>query len=340
MQLHFNSIYESIPGPKWQKLFYERWPAYKAWLDANISEKTASTRTSLRALREYMPEMVPIHQNLCHLVNADEQALRFLTGFQPPAYYSACSQAVSTKGTVQLIRNYDYHPDQIEGILKLSSWHGKKVMASSDSLIGAIDGMNEDGLAVSLTFGGRQVVGFGFGIPFILRYVLEFCSTVAEAVEVLMRVPSHMSYNVTLVDRSGAFKTLQLAPDRSTLVTDATFSVNHQNPEEWPENAIFNKTFERETFLKETLSDKELSAQALADSFSQPPLYNNLFSEGLGTLYTAIYSPLEGTVQLRWPNDFMIQNLNNFHEETRLITFNQSPSLPKKRRKTKSFKQL
>ena len=41
--------------------------------------------------------------------------------------------------------------------------------------------MNDDGLAVSLTFGGRRVLGDGFGIPIVLRYLLETCGTVEEA---------------------------------------------------------------------------------------------------------------------------------------------------------------
>ncbi len=65
----------------------------------------------------------------------------------------------------------------------------------SDGLWGLLDGMNAAGLVLSLTFGGRQVVGEGFGVPLILRYVLEFCRTTEEATEVLARIPCHMTYN-------------------------------------------------------------------------------------------------------------------------------------------------
>ncbi|HAJ19087.1 MAG TPA: hypothetical protein DCL95_03350, partial [Rhodospirillaceae bacterium] len=62
---------------------------------------------------------------------------------------------------------------------------------------GVLDGVNEKGLAVSLTFGGRRAVGEGFGIPVILRNILEFCATVEDAAKVLAEVPTHMAYNVT-----------------------------------------------------------------------------------------------------------------------------------------------
>jgi len=38
-------------------------------------------------------------------------------------------------------------------------------MGMSDCLWGLLDGVNGDGLCASLTFGGRRIVGVGFGIP-------------------------------------------------------------------------------------------------------------------------------------------------------------------------------
>ena len=175
MQLHFNAISEpGKPGSKWQKLYNTHWSAYKSWLKSKGTTNYPDLKTSQEALKKYMPEMWPTYQRLCKLAKGDKVAARFLTGFQPPAYISGCSQAVTTGKDIQLVRNYDFHPDLMEGTQLLTSWNGKKVIATSDCLIGVVDGMNEDGLAISLTFGGRKEVGVGFGIPFILRYVLEF----------------------------------------------------------------------------------------------------------------------------------------------------------------------
>ena len=113
-----------------------------------------------------------------------------------------------------LARNYDLHPDLNEGVIIRTGWSGRRVLGTSEFLWGLADGMNEDGLALSLAFGGSREVGPGFGITLILRYVLEVCTTVPDALEVLARLPSHMAYNVTLLDRHGAAKTVQLAPAR------------------------------------------------------------------------------------------------------------------------------
>ena len=329
MQLHFNAVSEpGLPGKKWQRLYNAHWKAYKAWLSSKGKTYNPDLKASQAALRKYMPEMWPTYKRLCKLAKADEVAACFLTGFQPPAYISACSNAVLSGKEVQLVRNYDFHPDLMEGTQLLSAWNGKKVIATSDCLIGAVDGMNEDGLAISLTFGGRKVVGKGFGIPFILRYVLEFCSNVEEAVAALIRIPSHMSYNVTVVDRTGTFKTVRLAPDREPLVTDAAFTTNHQGHVDWPENAAFNKTLERSAFLEKILAKKELNAAEIADSFLKKPLYNKRFKEGFGTLFTAVYRPVEGIVEMRWPREKVSQTFDAFQEQYKLINFEQAATAP------------
>ncbi|MEZ4932265.1 MAG: carcinine hydrolase/isopenicillin-N N-acyltransferase family protein [Saprospiraceae bacterium] len=113
-------------------------------------------KTAQDALKYYMPEMLPTYERLCKLTNADKLAARFLTGYQPPAFISGCSQAVLTEGVVQLVRNYDYHPNLIEGAQLLTAWNGKKVIGTSDCLSGLLDGMNEDGSWLFPSLWGAQ----------------------------------------------------------------------------------------------------------------------------------------------------------------------------------------
>lgn len=324
MYLHFNAISEpGLPGKKWQKFYNTHCKSYRAWLNKKGNVYEADLETSQAALREYMPEMWPTYQRLCELAKADHVMAKFLTGFQPPAYISACSNAVLTGDEIQLVRNYDYHPDLTEGTQLYSAWNGKKVIATTDCLIGVLDGMNQDGLAVSLTFGGRKNVGKGFGIPFILRYVLEFCSNIEEAVAALVRIPTHMSYNITVVDKTGKFKTVQVAPDKEAVVTDVPFATNHQGKVEWSENASFDNTVERSEFIENLLAKKGIDAKTVANSFLQKPLYNTSFNVGFGTLFTAVYRPKEGVVEMCWPNYKISQTFDGFHEQYKLIIYKQ-----------------
>ncbi|WP_127844800.1 C45 family autoproteolytic acyltransferase/hydolase [Psychroflexus aestuariivivens] len=334
MQIHFKTISEpGIPGQKWQNLFFTHWEAYKKWLIENEKEApTADLKTSQAALKTHMPEIWPTYVRLCELAGADEVAAKFLTGYQPPFYVTGCSNAIFEGEDFQLVRNYDHHPDLFEGVQMLTKWNRKKVIATNDCLIGVLDGINEDGLVVSLTFGGRKITGEGFGIPFILRYVLEFCNNVDEAIETLIRIPTHMAYNVTLADRLGHYKTIRVAPNEEAVITNAAFTTNHQKKIDWPENAKFNKTVERALFLKNLLAEDQLSASDLVEAFLRKPLYNDLFKQGFGTLFTAAYQPITGRVDLRWPKQKISQSFQHFVEQDKLIHLQQRKKKAKPRK--------
>jgi predicted choloylglycine hydrolase len=336
MQIQFTSISEpGLAGKKWLDLFTTHWEAYKKWLLENEDEAYAADLfTSQEALKTYMPKLWPTYVHLCQITHADELVARFLTGYKPPSYVSGCSNAVIKDEQTHLIRNYDHHPDLFEGVQILTRWNHKKVIATSDCLIGVLDGMNEDGLAVSLTFGGRKKIDDGFGMPFILRYVLEFCANVEEAVVQLMNIPSHMAYNVTLVDSSGHHKTMRLAPGEEPVITTADYTTNHQKKIRWPENAAFNKTVERSTFLKHLLTEESLTKEELIQTFLRKPLYNNMYKQGFGTLFTAAYSPESRDVELHWPHQALKQSFLNFKEESLAIQFQQKKT---RKQRAKNF---
>ena len=87
-------------------------------------------------------------------------------------------------------------------------------------MLGLLDGVNEQGLAVSLAFGGRRVVGDGFEMPTVLRYVLETCENTIEAVPALRAFPSHMADNVTVLNALGKHATVMASPDHPARVTE------------------------------------------------------------------------------------------------------------------------
>jgi predicted choloylglycine hydrolase len=250
LPLAFQSIREAAPGAQFQSLFGRLWPAYEAWFFSEGETARPPYLSSWRALRTAMPELEPTYLRLCELAGGGDRAARFLSLYCPPPYLSGCSQLIWNDGEPALIRNYDYAPWLCEGVLLLTTWNGRRVMAMSDCAWGVLDGLNEDGLAVSLSFGGRRALGVGFGAPLLLRYVLEFCTTVSDAARALARIPVHMAYNITMVDRKGHFLTLFLSPDRAAVVRNVPFATNHQNRVEMPHHAAFTRSVEREQFLR------------------------------------------------------------------------------------------
>ncbi|KZZ67522.1 C45 family autoproteolytic acyltransferase/hydolase, partial [Sulfitobacter sp. HI0129] len=236
----------ATPGPKWAGLFAEYWPDYHAWWLKEGEAARPTYAQCRRAMTEHMPELVPLYDELCKLAGGGDQAARFLSFYCPPPYLSACSQAIWAGKEPVMVRNYDYNPLAFDSLVLRTEWQGRRVMGTSDGLWGLVDGVNDAGLSISLTFGGRRVVGRGFGVPLILRYVLQTCKTTEEAGKVLARVPTHMSYNVTVLDRKRNYLTAMMAPDRPAHITHAAVATNHQENVEWVSHARFTATVERE----------------------------------------------------------------------------------------------
>lgn len=321
MRLTFRAIAEAEPGPVWAGLFASLWAPYRKWW----SKEGLSTRPTYlecrAAFHKHMPEMAPLYEQLCDLVGGGDMESRFLSFYRPPKYMAGCSQAVWPGEEPLLVRNYDYNANAFDGLLLQTGWGGRRVIGMSDGLFGLIDGMNDAGLCVSLTFGGRREVGDGFGVPIILRYILQTCETTAEAEAALKRVPCHMSYNVTVLDKDRKYSTTYLAPDRETKVTRSPVATNHQGRVEWSSHARFTATVERERYLLQRLTLHPETQERFIGAFLRPPLYSTAFSEGFGTLFTAAYRPRSAAMDLRWPGTVWPQSMEHFAPSERTILF-------------------
>ncbi len=320
-ELTFEAISERDPGERWQEMFQRHWPAYERWFLSEGIEARQTYLAGLRALRKYMPELVPVYEKLTDLAGGGDLAARFLSFYCPPPYLSGCSQAVWPGDEPMLVRNYDYAPELSDGVILSSRWNERWVSGISDGLFGLVDGMNDTGLAVSLTFGGRTIVGDGFGVPLILRYVLEFCRTTEEASEALKRIPCHMAYNVTVVDRDGRHLTAYLSPDRGTVISDARVATNHQEQVEWHKHARATATVERERFLLQRLTLHDEPADRFIGAFLKPPLYSTAFDRGFGTLYTSVYWPARGIIEYRWPGETWRHDVDRLDQGIRRIRY-------------------
>jgi predicted choloylglycine hydrolase len=297
----FRAIQELDLGPKWAGVFEERWPHYRAWFLREGEAARPSYATSARMLRAHMPELIPAYERVVELAGGGDLAARMLSLYRPPPYLAACSQGVwNGDGRPMLVRNYDYAPSRFEGALWSTNLL-RPVIGMSDCLWGLLDGVNDAGLAVSLTFGGRRALGDGFGIPIVVRYVLETCEDVAQARETLARLPYSLSHNLTVVDRRGRFLTAYLSPDREPIFREFPAATNHQGIVEWPEQARATRTIERERCIVGLIEDRDLTRDGFVAAFLRDPLFSTAYASGFGTLYTAAYDVSEGAVELRWP---------------------------------------
>lgn len=329
-KLTFRARQEPTPGSGWQARFKAQGPAYRAWYLGMGDAARPCLKTCLAKLDEHMPELVPLHRRLVELAGSDELDARMLALYNPPPFVTGCSQAAWVGDSPLLIRNYDYPVTRLEGLLLYTQWTGRRVIGMSDCLWGLLDGVNEDGLAVSLTFGGRPAIGDGFAVSLIVRYLLEVCSSVAEGCEVLARVPVHASQNITLVDAAGDFITAYISPDRPARFVDTPVTTNHQDSVAWPAYEQLVHSVKRERRLLQLLADPAMTTAALREAFFEPPLYSRSYAVGAGTLYNACYYPAEGRVELRWPHEQWDQSFDDFRALEHTETYGAAASASKR----------
>jgi predicted choloylglycine hydrolase len=320
MQITFCAVAEDVPDRKWRAVWERHWHAYSRWFLREGARARPTYLASLRALKAHMPELLPAYERLVSIAGGGDVEARFLSMWCPPVYVGGCSQAIFVGEVPWLLRNYDYSPQLLEGTWLATRLLGGRVVGMADCLWGVLDGMNERGLAASLAFGGRTVVGRGFGIPLVLRYVLEIAGTTREAIAILKRVPVHMAYTVALVDRGGRHATVFVAPDRPAQVVRRLVSTNHQTKVEWPRHAAATRSVERAAALEQAVR-RAGSVDDLLRVFLRPPVYQTAYDRGNGTLYTAVYRPAAGAIELAWPAGRWRQDINAFVDGARSVAF-------------------
>lgn len=315
-------VNEDKPGDKWLEFYKQTIAGYRKWFLQEGEFSRPNYQACHNAIKQYMPELEPLWLSLIEMTGADDLDARLLSFYNPAPYASGCSQAVWAKYNPILVRNYDYDLGLAEMRVLKSRWFDTEVIASTDCLWGVLDGMNEHGLAVSLSFGGTRDRGDGFGIPIILRYILEFCTTTEQAIEVLLRVPTHMAYNVTILDANYTVNTVELHPNNLPLVSHIPLAVNHQGEYELTDYAIFSKSYERKKFLIDKLYDPMINIESFIDSFEYVPLFADNYKQGFGTIYTAVYNPTLKATEFRWPHGVRrYKSFESFEDEAFWVTY-------------------
>jgi predicted choloylglycine hydrolase len=266
----------------------------------------------------YLPELAGTYAALADLAD-DDLAATMLTLWDPPKFLPGCSQVGLVDGSPALLRNYDYSPDLFEQVVYSTMFDRRRVIGTSDCLWGLLDGMNDSGLAVSLAFGGRPGSAPGFAAPIVVRYLLEVAGDVPQACEVLRRVPVAMSYNLTMVDGGGEIRTAFVAPGQPPEISSAAVATNHRGTApEFPEHARRFRSVERQERLTRAVAESS-SVEELTDILLRSPIRSTAYAEAFGTLYTAIYRPLEGEVEYRWPTDRWVRTFSS-PEEVKVVS--------------------
>src|SRR5690348_11348602 len=283
----------------------DEWPRAEVALTSR-ARTPAGAAEARQLFEQHMPELVPVLDRLAaQLGRPGGETFLTLAALRP--FFAGCTQ-IGSAGT--LLRNYDFDPDEVPGVIVRSRFL-RPVIGMLDGGWGLLDGMNDAGLAVSLTFGGRFTQGPGFSIVIVLRYLLETCGTVGAALAKLAEMPVDIPQNVTLADAERAV-TVYTGPDIAMTMAPDACATNHQHLPVPGEQEQFTRTQERLSAVR--------AAGADVAAMLKPPIYQVRYAEGLGTVYTARYQPGDGRVTYYWPGQSWEQSFGEFAPGTRTVT--------------------
>jgi len=125
-------------------------------------------------------------------------------------------------------RNSDFYTairDVCESALYLPD-KGYRFIGNSTAMVQMEDGYNEYGLAIGLTFIPPQVIKPGLNAGILLRYILEKCKTVKEALEALYLLPISSAQTFTMVDKTGEMAVVECNCEK-IVVIDAEENENY-----------------------------------------------------------------------------------------------------------------
>lgn len=156
------------------------------------------------------------------------QAVLFSMYSMPPACNCSCFAAASGR-EILLGRNSDFLPQlekqNLNVIYKLTGG-ACSFTGNTTAFVEVEDGVNEHGLAAGLTSVYPLQCRPGFNAGLLLRYLLEKCKNVPEAVSCLRRLPIASAQTLTLADTSGKTALVECAPGR----VEVTASLGGRHP--------------------------------------------------------------------------------------------------------------
>jgi predicted choloylglycine hydrolase len=129
-----------------------------------------------------------------------------------------------------------------------------------------------------------------------------------------------MTYSITLLDRKAEWATVFVAPDRAVEVTRRKVVTNFQHHVEWPEHARATRAEERLASLQQRI-DSAGPLQDAVNALLLPPLFQSAYLRGYGTLYSVVYRPHSGAVELLWPGQRWAQKMDAFVDGKREIVY-------------------
>jgi predicted choloylglycine hydrolase len=162
----------------------------------------------------YCPGIIEEILGLADGFNVSQEQIAFAKYLVPSlARSNHCSQFVvlppiTENNSIFVGRSYDYHWSDEDLVLLKTKVEGSYAhIGFSAQALGRTEGMNSEGLVVSMTGGGAfdaPTTNYkSFNYTIAIRALLENCKTVEKAVDLLSEMPTYSSTIYLIVDKTG-----------------------------------------------------------------------------------------------------------------------------------------
>ncbi|SFA94574.1 Predicted choloylglycine hydrolase [Lentibacillus halodurans] len=200
------------------------------------------------------------------------------------------------------VRNYDFTPELYDGYFSLIQPQAAFATAGYNlQVVGRHDGVNERGLVVGLHFVSNSGYTRGISAWTAIRMVLDTCSIVSEAIDMLKEMPHAGCYNFSMGDRAGQTAVVEASPEHVVVREDRSFltctnhfqaqSLQHKN------RPVIDNSVDRHTYIQ-TMNEKKLTQEEVFDHFrdKESPLFYMDYDALFGTLHTFSYGYKNGRI--------------------------------------------
>ncbi|MGB5818805.1 MAG: C45 family peptidase [Saonia sp.] len=315
--------------------FYEMGLKYGSLLQKNgfvlpriSKEKTEFGLESYGELKNYYPEVVTEIRGFAEGINEQPEILgAFLSSIGVLNTTGQCSVfAFKNKNSVIIGRNYDmlFRFKKFTESSLIAPANKYSYISQSDVFIGRSDGINEKGLSIAMSFVNGTEIQPGIGFHFLIRKVLENCSTTKQAITIIKETKVSSANNFLIADKTGDIVVVESAPQKSRIrhpeknedfiyITNQ-FMTKEMMPFDTREVA-WSKSMERYNGLKENLeSVKEMDLLKAKEILSNKCICLDLKTEKFGTIWSVVADLNELKIERAEGKP----RLTNYKTETRL----------------------
>ncbi len=217
---------------------------------------------------------------------------------------------ITSNGHVYLARNYEYWPQESDLCLITTRVEGKAShMGFSELGIGRNDGINEHGLCISMSNAapGQTSNNEGVEFWFIIRAVLDLCTSVDEAIELIKDIPTSTYTNFIVADKNANSALIEVASSKKSIERINAFdakqylcATNHFSTKEMLkyDNARYWDSVARYMAMELRINneipyvDKNIIKAIQSDLIPLGTCCHN-YSSRFGTLWSVIYDVTE-----------------------------------------------